>query len=71
MFRLLVPRLRVFKQLYEVMYKGQSEREREGGVLTQNQIDVDSPTDERLQEIISDIAFQFPSNASWQDFMFS
>jgi hypothetical protein len=68
MFRLLAPRLRVFNRLHEVMLKGQGGRERE--VLLSNQIDVGSPTDERLQQMISDIAFQFLNNVSWQDFMF-
>jgi hypothetical protein len=68
MFRLLAPRLRVYKKLHEVMLKGQSERE--GEVLLPNQFNVNLLTNERLQEMISDITFQFPNNASWQDFMF-
>jgi hypothetical protein len=62
-FRLLAPRLRVFKE-FHVLWKAQSEGE---GV---DQGEGDALTNERLQEMIEDLALQFPGDASWQDFMF-
>jgi len=65
-FKLLAPRLRVFKE-FHVMRKAQSENEMLG--LGTGQID-DGLTNERLQEMMEDLALQFPEDASWQDFMF-
>ncbi len=68
-FRLLAPRLRVFKE-FHVLWKAQSEREGlvEGEGVGQG--GSDALTNERLQEMIEDLALQFPGDASWQDFMF-
>ncbi|KAE9364158.1 hypothetical protein N431DRAFT_549798 [Stipitochalara longipes BDJ] len=69
-FKLLAPRMRVFKEFHEVAWKSRSERELDVLLPSTGQMDVDALTNERLQEMIDDIALQFPSDASWQDFMF-
>ena len=65
-FKLLAPRLRVFKE-FHVMWKAQSESE--GNVLASEGQSNDAITNEKLQEMIEDIALQFLDDASWQDFV--